>query len=48
MREKCFLCVCHNGHRLFGIGYNFKIFRSQVATGKKKLILRPVIIRMGY
>ena len=34
------LCVCH-GHQLFGIGYHFKIFRSQVATGEKKLILRP-------
>ena len=29
------LCVCHNDHQLFGIGYHFKIFRSQVATGKK-------------
>ena len=36
------LCVCH-GHQLFGIGYHFKIFRSQVATGKKKLILHPVL-----
>ena len=36
------LCVC-DGHQLFGIGYSFKIFRSQVATGKKKLILRPVM-----
>ena len=35
-----FLCVCHSGHQLFRIGYHFKIFRSQVATGKK-LILRP-------
>ena len=34
------LCVCHV-HQLFGIGYHFKIFRSQVATEKKKLILRP-------
>ena len=34
------LCVCHNDHQLFGIGYHFKIFRSQVATGKK-LILHP-------
>ena len=30
-----FLCVYHNGHRLFGIGYHLKIFSSQVATGKK-------------
>ena len=37
------MCVCH-GHQLFGIGYHFKIFRSQVATGKKKLILRPVFL----
>ena len=29
------LCVCHNDHQLFGIGYHFKIFRSQVASGKK-------------
>ena len=29
------LCVCHNDHQLFGIGYHFKIFRSRVATGKK-------------
>ena len=29
------LCVCHNDHQRFGIGYHFKIFRSQVATGKK-------------
>ena len=35
------LCVCHNDHQLFGIGYHFKIFRSQVASGKKKLILHP-------
>ena len=35
------LCVCHNDHQLLGIGYHFKIFRSQVATRKKKLILRP-------
>ena len=34
--KSVFLCVCHNGHQLFGIGYHFKIFRSQVATGKKK------------
>ena len=24
-----------NGDQLLGIGYHFKIFRSQVATGKK-------------
>ena len=35
-----FLCVCHYGNQLFGIGYHLKIFRSHVATGKK-LILRP-------
>ena len=35
------VCVCHNGYQPFGIGYHFKIFRSQVAT-EKKLILRPV------
>ena len=35
------MCVCHNDHQLFGIGYHFKIFRSQMATGNKKLILRP-------
>ena len=34
------LCVCH-GHHLFGIGYHFKIFRSQVATGKKKVNFTP-------
>ena len=33
--EVFFVCVCHNGHQLFGIGYHFKMFRSQVATGKK-------------
>ena len=37
----CHLWLCHDDHQLFGIGYHFKIFRSQVATGKKKLILRP-------
>ena len=35
------VCVCHNDHQLFVIDYHLKIFRSQVATGKKKLILRP-------
>ena len=33
--KNCFSCVCHNGHQLFGIGFHFKIFRSQVATEKK-------------
>ena len=28
--------MCHNGHQCFRIGYHFKIFKSQVATGKKK------------
>ena len=32
--ESAFLLVCQNGHQFFGIGYHFKIFRSQVATGK--------------
>ena len=31
-----------NGDQLLGIAYHFKIFRSQVATRKKKLIFRPV------
>ena len=31
------LCVCHNDRQLSGIGHHFKIFRSQVATGKKSL-----------
>ena len=31
----------NNGYQLFGIGYHFNKFRSQVATRKKKLILRP-------
>ena len=37
--ESAFLCVCvcHNGHQLFGIGYHLRIFRSQVATEKKSL-----------
>ena len=26
------MCVCHNGHQLFEIGYHFKIFRP---SGKK-------------
>ena len=30
-----FLCVSHNGHQLFGIGYHFYKFRSQVTTRKK-------------
>ena len=33
--ESAFLCVSHNGHQLFGIGYHFNIFRSQLATRKK-------------
>ena len=31
----------------FGIGYHFKIFRSQVATEKKKLILCPERVFLG-
>ena len=34
-RVKMVLCVRH-GHQLFGVSYHFKIFRSQVAIGKKK------------
>ena len=34
------LCVFH-GHQLFGIGYHFKILRSQVATGKKNVNFTP-------
>ena len=33
--ESAFVCVCHNGYQLFGIGYHLRIFRSQVATEKK-------------
>ena len=39
--ESAFVCVCHCGHQFFELGFHFKIFRSQVATKKKKLILRP-------
>ena len=31
------LCVFHNDHQLFGIGYHFKIFKNQVATEKISL-----------
>ena len=44
-RVKMVLCVRH-GHQLFGVSYHFKIFRSQVAIGKK-LILRPGFILFG-
>ena len=33
--KNCFLCVRHNGRHLFGTGYHFQIFRSQVTTRKK-------------
>ena len=39
-----FWCVCHNGHQLFGMGYHFKIFRSQVATGKNFTPCRGVFL----
>ena len=34
------------GDQLLGIGYYLKIFRSQVAAGKKKLISSPGVIFM--
>lgn len=30
--------------QLFGIGDHFKVIKKQVATGKKKLILLPVML----
>ena len=43
--ESAFLCVCHNGHQLVGIGHHCKIFRNQVAT-EKKVNFMPCMVFM--
>ena len=41
------VCVCHTDHQLFVIDYHLKIFRSQVATGKK-VNFTPCIKEKGW